>query len=266
MMMLLVVILSALIGLSLGLLGGGGSILTIPMLLFTTKMAAQEAIATSLCVVASTSLVALIAHARAGRVHWRTGFYLGGASMLAAFGAGQLASFVPAPLLIMLLAVVMIMMAVAMLRPPRITLTQENSLDPSAPVPSIPLKKAILFGTILGTVTGLVGAGGGFLIVPILVLLGGLPMHNAAATSLLVIAMNTTAAFLGQITHIRLDWGLVSVISAASVSGSVIGSLYAHRVPQKVLRTAFAWLVLFTAGAMIYQQAPELVHMFSLGK
>ena len=162
-------------GISLGLLGGGGSILTVPLLAYVAGMDAKQAIATSLLVVRHTSAVGAISHARAGRVQWRTGLVFGAAGMAGAYAGGLLARFIPGTVLLIGFAVIMIATAVAMLR--------GRKDDQRRRIPrSLPAFKIVLEGLAVGLVTGLVGAGGGFLVVPALALLGGLPMPVAVGT------------------------------------------------------------------------------------
>jgi uncharacterized protein len=118
--------------------------------------------------------------------------------------------------------------------------------------------KVVGEGAVIGAATGLVGAGGGFLVVPALVLLGGLPMRAAIGTSLLVIAMKSFAGFTGYLGHVEIDWALAFIVSASAVVGSVAGSHLAGRVPQDMLRRGFAWFVIAMGTAMLLQRAPEV--------
>src|SRR5699024_10766365 len=164
--LLFVLILASLVGVSLGLLGGGGSILTVPLLTYVAGMEPREAITASLFVVGVTSLIGTVSHARRGNVRWRTGLVFGGASMVGAFGAGRLGAHLPGTVLMVAFAVMMLASAIAMIR--RKAARAHRS--------DIAVGRAVLDGFVVGAVTGLVGAGGGFLVVPALVLLGGLTM------------------------------------------------------------------------------------------
>ena len=247
--------LAVLIGVSLGLLGGGGSILTVPILVYVIGVPAHEAIALSLLVVGTTSLAALIPHARAQRVQWKTGALFGATSMVGAFGAGKLAHFIPATALLLLFGGMMLITAVAMMRgkasaedPPHVA---ERKLS------ELPILKIVLEGLAVGAVTGLVGAGGGFLVVPALVLLGKLPMRIAVGTSLLVIAMKSFAGFAGYISSVSVDWPLAAVVTLAAVLGSFGGGALAGRVPQALLRRGFAWFVVVMAVFILFQEIPR---------
>jgi uncharacterized membrane protein YfcA/uncharacterized membrane protein YedE/YeeE len=254
--MMLVLTLSLLIGLALGLLGGGGSILTVPILVYGLGLEAKQAIATSLLVVAVTSIAALIGHARRGQVDFRTGFFFGGAGMLGAFLGGRLASFVPGSILLLGFAAMMLATAIAMLRSRG---DAEVATRGDGPPAKLPLLRVVLHGSIVGVVTGLIGAGGGFLIVPALVLLGGMPMRTAVATSLLVIALKSFAGFAGYAGHVAVDWQLAAMVTSAAVVGSVAGSLLSVRIPQQTLKRAFAWFVMAMALFVVVEQVPVSV-------
>lgn len=253
-MLLVGVLFALLIGISLGLLGGGGSILTVPILLYVFQLPPRVAIATSLLVVGSTSAAALIPHARAGRVRWKTGAIFGAASMAGAYAAGRVAKFIPASVLLLLFGAMMLVTAVAMMRG-RKAGAAEGAAEPA----ELPLPKVLAEGLVVGGVTGLVGAGGGFLVVPALVLLGGLPMQAAVGTSLLVIALKSFAGFAGHATQVSLDWPLVLGVTAAALAGSFVGVRAAGRIPAANLRRGFGWFVVVMAVFMLAQEVPPLL-------
>jgi uncharacterized protein len=244
-------ILAVLIGVSLGLLGGGGSILTVPILVYVLGQGTHEAIATSLLVVGATSLAALVPHARRGRVRWRTGLLFGATSMVGAFTAGSLAHLIPGAILLLAFGAVMLLSAVMMMR--KNAARDAGSRDDT----ERPYVKILFDGLAVGAMTGLIGAGGGFLVVPALVLLGGLPMRDAVGTSLLVIAMNSFAAFAGHAGSIELDLGLAAWVTAAAVGGSFAGAALAGKVPQDLLRRGFAWFVVMMAVFLLLQEVPR---------
>ncbi len=247
-MLWLTLVLAILVGVSLGLLGGGGSILTVPLLVYVAGMDAKEAIATSLLVVGVTSIAALVPHARAGRVRWRTGALFGLAAMAGAYLGGRLAAYVPGTVLLVAFAVMMVATAIAMIR--------GRAAEPRSPDGShdLPLLMVLGEGVVVGLVTGIVGAGGGFLVVPALVLLGGLPMPVAVGTSLLVIAMKSFAGLAGYLSSVSIDWRLAGAVTAMAVLGSIVGGLLAGRVHQDGLRKAFGWFVL-VMGAVVLGQS-----------
>jgi uncharacterized membrane protein YfcA len=186
-------------------------------------------------------------HALSGRVRVRTAAVFGGAGIVGAFAGGRLDRFMPAGVLLTAFAVLMVVMALAMLR-------GRKELDVAAG--PRPVARIALEGAAVGFMTGMVGAGGGFVVVPALVLLVGLPMREAVATSLLVIALNSFAGFAGSLGHITLDWALTAVVTGAAVAGTIAGTALSARVPQATLRRMFAWLVLAMAVYMLWRELP----------
>jgi uncharacterized membrane protein YfcA len=258
--MTLIILLSLVIGLLLGLLGGGGSILTVPVLVYLVNVEPKTAIATSLLVVGVTSLTAVLSHARTGRVCWRTGLIFGVAGMLGSYAGGRLAAYIPGGILLLLFAAIMFGTALAMLRSRR----DENFGGQELSAPPCPAHLpilAILFdGLIVGGLTGLVGAGGGFLVVPALNLLGGLSMHAAVATSLLVIAMKSFAGLGGYIAHVNIDFQLAGIVTGAAIVGSLFGGFLSHRISAMLLRRGFGAFVILIACYLLYKELkPDLM-------
>ncbi len=243
-MFALALVLSLLIGVSLGLLGGGGSILTTPILIYALGVETKAAIATSLLVVGVTSIAGLVQHARAGNVEWRTGLIFGGAGMVGAYTGGLLAGFIPSNILLGLFAAMMLATSAAMFR----------GRKEAAAVGGQAVWKIVLDGLVVGVVTGLVGAGGGFLVVPALALLGGLPMQKAIGTSLLVIALKSFAGYAGHAAHVTIDFQLAALVSGAAVVGSLFGSRLGSLVQPDTLRRGFAGFVLLMGGFVLSQQ------------
>lgn len=239
-------LLSVVIGVAVGLFGGGGSILTTPILIYALGVEPKPAIATSLVVVGVTSMAAVAQHARAGNVEWRTGLIFGGTGMAGAYMGGFAAKFIPATVLLILFGLMMLATAVAMFR---------GRKDAA---PSTGQRQAFwaigLEGLVVGVVTGLVGAGGGFLVVPALVLLGGLPMKKAVGTSLLVITLKSLGGYAGYSSHVTVDFELATLVSVAAVVGSFAGSRIVNLVPPDALRRGFAGFVLVMSGFVLYQQ------------
>jgi len=251
--LVLVLALSLLIGVSLGLLGGGGSILTVPILVYVAGLPAKEAIAASLFVVGVTSLAGVVSHARGGRVQWRTGLLFGLAAMAGAFTGGLLGGHIPGDWLLIAFALMMVATSLAMLRGRKDKSPRSHRGEDGG----LPLARILVDGSVVGLVTGLVGAGGGFLVVPALVLLGGLPMSVAVGTSLIVIAMKSFAGLAGYLTSVTLDWPLVLGVTGAAVVGSLVGGRLAGRVPEVALRQGFGWFVLVMGGFVLVQQGPS---------
>ena len=246
-MVALAVAMALLVGVSLGLLGGGGSILAVPLLVYVAGLPAQEAVATSLFVVGVTSLAGLVPHARAGRVRWRTGLLFGGAGMVGSYLGGRLSAQVPGTLLLVAFAVMMLATATAMIR----GRGEPRQADELRPVPALGL------GVLVGAVTGFVGAGGGFLIVPALVLVGGLPMVAAIGTSLLVISMQSAAGLAGHLSGTSIPWSLALAVTVSAILGSLIGSRLCGRFQQDTLRRGFGRLVLAMAVLVLVEQLPR---------
>lgn len=250
MMLVVAALLSVVMGLTLGLLGGGGSILAVPILRYVVGAEAKEAIATSLLVVGATSVSCTINHARAGNVKWRTGFAFGLFAMGGAYPGGLLAKYFPGPLLLVLFALVMVAAGVAMIRGRK----ESGTVRPAS------LVKAAAQGLLVGFVTGLVGAGGGFLVVPALVLFGGVDMRSAVGTSALVIAMNSFAGFAGYASHVSIDGTVAALVIGFAVAGSFLGAALVRRVDPTRLKSAFGWFVLAMAALMLYREAmPEVL-------
>lgn len=246
-MIALTVALAVFVGIALGLLGGGGSILTVPLLAYVAGMDAKQAIATSLLVVGVTSAVGAVSHARAGRVQWRTGLIFGGAGMAGAYLGGVLARFIPGTVLLIGFALMMIATAIAMLRGRKNVVSSDTAHR-------LPVPKILAEGLVVGLVTGLVGAGGGFLVVPALALLGGLPMPVAVGTSLVVIAMKSFAGLGGYLSSVHIDWTVALAVTAAAVVGALIGARVTAKVNPEALRKAFGWFVLAMSSVILAQE------------
>lgn len=247
-MIVAVVALAVVVGVALGLLGGGGSILTVPLLVYVAGLEPKAAIATSLLVVAVTSAAGAASHARGGRVRWKTGLVFGAAGMAGAYAGGRLAELVPGTWLLGAFAVMMLATAAAMIRGRR-GRSRDSRHDVALPL-------VVTEGVVVGLVTGLVGAGGGFLVVPALVLLGGLPMDVAVGTSLVVIAMKSTAGLAGYLHSVEIDWPLAAAVTSAAVVGSVLGGRLTTRVDDDVLRKGFGWFVAVMGVFVLVRELP----------
>lgn len=238
--------LSLLIGVSLGMLGGGGSILSVPILTYVANMGPSAAIASSLFIVGVTSATGAIAHARAGRVRWRTGLLFGAAGMVGAFVGGRLSAYIPGRVLLIVFGAMMAVTAVAMIR-------KRRTLQPPI-VGELPIGKVLLQGVLVGLVTGTIGAGGGFVVVPALVLLGGLGMEIAVGTSLIVISMSSFAGLAGHLGHVEIDWPVTLAVTAAAVIGSLLGGRLAGRIPPAALRRGFGFFVMAMAVFVLVKE------------
>lgn len=247
--------LAALIGLSLGMLGGGGSILTVPIFVYVLGFEAKEAIAMSLAVVGATSLFGAAGHWRAGNVNLRVAVIFGVVAMAGTYAGARLAVFFSGAAQLTLFALVMLLAAVFMFRDnaPRRT----AGVTPAPDVP-MPLVLIVIEGLAVGVLTGLVGVGGGFLIVPALVLLGRVPMKQAIGTSLLVIAMKSFAGFIGYLGQVEVQWGFMAGFTAVAVIGILGGTWLVRFVPQHTLKRAFAVFLLVMGAFILYQNRAVL--------
>jgi uncharacterized membrane protein YfcA len=238
-------LLSTLVGVSLGFFGGGGSILTVPLLVYVFGLAPKAAIASSLPVVALASASGALRYWRAGQLRPRVGLVFGAAGMSGAYLGGRGAAFVDGGILLLIFAVLMLLTSLAMWRGRR-------AATPEAGGPA--LGKLALQGLVVGSFTGLVGAGGGFLIVPALVLWAGLPMPAAVGTSLFVIVLNCLAGVAGYLSHVAIDPGLVAAVGSCAVGGSFAGSGLAGAIDPGRLRRAFAGFVLVMALTILLRE------------
>jgi uncharacterized membrane protein YfcA len=250
--MILVITLSVLIGLLLGLLGGGGSILTVPVLVYVLHIAPKTAIVTSFVVVGISSLMALIPHARKGNVCWSSGVIFGLAGMLGAFGGGRLAAHFSNEVLMALFGLVTLVTGLAMWRS-----RGKRDYPATAQTSTCPLRapfpKLIFDGFFVGALTGLVGVGGGFLIVPALTLGVGLSMPAAVGTSLLVVVMNAVAGLGGYTQHVAIDLPLTLQFSAGAIFGSLLGGWASGRIQPRILRRIFGLTVVAIAAYVLHQ-------------
>jgi len=245
---------SLLIGISLGLIGGGGSILTVPVLVYLFGVDPVLATAYSLFIVGSTSLVGVFPKYRESLVNLRTAAIFGIPSIVSVYATRKW--IVPAipeqimkigdfaltkPLMLMLLfAVLMTAASISMIRDKN----GENGENGEPVEQKFNYPLIMLEGVIVGALTGLVGAGGGFLIIPALVLLSKLPMKQAVGTSLLIIAMKSLFGFLGDISHYTMDWTFLLVVTGLAILGLFIGNRINRKINAGTLKKAFGWFVL----------------------
>lgn len=234
-------------GVALGLLGGGGSILTVPIFVYAAGLEPKLAVAASLPVVTLTSAAAAIAHWRQGNVRVRTALIFGATAAVGSFASARAASRVSGVVQLTLLAVVMLVAASRMIAASAPAFDEANANFQIAYGKLIPVALGV------GLLTGLVGVGGGFLIVPTLVLLCHLPMRAAVGTSLMVIAMNTASATAGYVGHVDIPWQTVLLFSAVAIFGSLLGSKLSAHVPQNALRRGFGVLLIALAVFILVQ-------------
>lgn len=236
-------LLSGLIGLSLGLIGGGGSIITVPLLVYVIGVHPHEAIPMSLAVVGATSLVGAWMHHRKARVVWRTAVLFGLAGIAGAFFGSRLTYLVEPRSLLLIFAALMLVVAILML-------SREEPADHETDH-DVVLFKAVVAGACVGVLTGFLGVGGGFLIVPALMMFGHLRVREAIATSLVVIAINCAAGLAGHLRFGGLDVLLTTLVGAFAVAGALIGTRIAGRVSPAALRKGFSFFVILVAVFLV---------------
>lgn len=234
-------LLAVLIGMVLGALGGGGAVLTVPVLLYVFGVGMKAAVPMSLAVVGTTSLFGVWRYHQRGEVDIRAALVFGPAAMLGALGGTWAALRVSSRLQLVVFAGLMITAALMMLRGRR------PGAASSAARPGVLLAAV---GAGVGFLTGFVGVGGGFMYVPALTLMAGLEMRRAVGTSLALIVMSCAAGLLGYTGRLDLDWALIGVFTGLALVGVVLGTTISARLPQATLRRAFAVLLLLM-GAFV---------------
>lgn len=244
---------SALIGISLGLIGGGGSILTVPVLVYLFGVDPVLATAYSLFIVGSTSLVGALPKYREGMVNLKTALIFGLPSIVAVYATrAYIVPRIPDPVFMLgsmvvskamfmmgLFALLMVFASISMIRDKKGAADSTDAEPQQFNYPAI-----LLEGTVVGMLTGLVGAGGGFLIIPALVLFSKLPMKQAVGTSLLIIAAKSLFGFTGDLSHYQMDWTLLISVTALAIVGIFIGNRMSRSVDGQKLKKAFGWFVL----------------------
>jgi uncharacterized membrane protein YfcA len=249
-----------LIGLSLGALGGGGSILTVPALVYLLGQSPHQATAASLLVVGLAAVVGAIAHARAGRAQLKTGAVFGLLGVAGSYAGSLASAAVPGSVLLAGFGVLMLVVAATMIARRR----RGRPLPGPARDPRSRGRQAVVVAaaaTGVGLVTGFFGVGGGFVVVPALVLALGFDMPTAAGTSLVVIALNSAVALATRAAHgaLSLDWALVAMFTGAAVVGTLLGARLAGRASPHRLSAAFTLLVVLVAGYTLARSVPRLV-------
>ncbi|NHM02966.1 sulfite exporter TauE/SafE family protein [Flavobacterium difficile] len=256
--------LSVLIGISLGLLGSGGSILTIPILVYVFHLSPSDATVYSLFVVGTSSLAGTINGAKHHLLDYKTALYFGLPSVFSIFFMRQfIVPFLPevwltfskfrltTDLLIMaLFSVLMILASFSMIKKREIVSTITIEIKYSS---------LIIKGVFIGLLTGFVGVGGGFLIIPTLLFSAKLPMKNAVATSLVIIVFNSLLGFLGSLTKTTIHWDFLLLFSAFAIVGVFIGMYISKFISNEKLKPIFGWFVLLTG---IYIVMKEIVFKF----
>lgn len=239
-------VLSAAIGLSLGLIGGGGSIITVPVLVYAIGVEPYEAVGMSLAVVGATSIVGAFLHWRRGNLRLKTGLIFGAAGIIGALIGSPLTRLLSPPVLMLTFAALMLFIAVLMLRRKS---SGDVAIESAKQAPSV--WKAVSAGFAVGVLTGFLGVGGGFLIVPALVTFGGLAMKDAIGTSLFVIFSNCAAGLIGHASQNNFAWSLTALVTILAVTGAIFGTILSRRFTADKLQKSFAVFVLTIAVFLI---------------
>lgn len=245
-------------GLSLGVFGSGGSILTVPVLLYLLHHEDKVAIAESLGIVGSIALISALPYAREKLVDWRTAFVFGAPGMLGTYGGAWLAGYVPGFVQLFVFAGVMLCAALMMWK------RSTRAAPPHHEQPKRAAVKIVPEGLGVGMLTGFVGVGGGFLIVPALVLLGGLPMRRAVATSLAIIAMNSAVGFWKYLhvldgLDLAVNWNTIGLFILVGAVGSLAGKTVSGKLKQAALQRGFAVFLVLMALFIIVREGNALV-------
>lgn len=259
---------SLMIGVSLGLIGGGGSILTMPVMVYLFGVSPVTATSYSLFIVGSTSLVGAAQQYRRGAVNIRMAVLFAGISVVTVFAVRKwLVPVIPEQiatikgftiteswLTMILFSLLMLLSSVLMMR------NKEITNLPAMQATKIDFPKLILYSTAIGLVTGLLGAGGGFLLIPALVLLLQLPMKEAVGTSLLVIALNSLIGFTGNL-HMgnNIDWNLLFAVTSLAIGGIILGSYLNRKIPAGKLKKAFSWFVLVMGAYILIRELISVI-------
>ena len=255
--------LALIIGITLGLLGGGGSVLTVPVLVYLLKIEPVTATAYSLFIVGLSSLFGAAGYFRKGLVNVQTAITFGIPALLAVYLTRRfLVPAIPDPVvnievflfskdaaIMVLFALLMVGASYSMIRPSKSSpvLKDDEALKFNYPM-------IVLEGSVVGVLTGIVGAGGGFLIIPALVMFSRLPMKMAVGTSLAIIAAKSLIGFIGDIQNLPINWLFLLTFSALAIAGTLVGAKLSGKVPDTKLKPAFGWFILIIGIGIILKE------------
>ncbi len=235
--------LASLIGLSLGLLGGGGSILTVPILVYAVGMDPKLSIALSLAIVGATSLVGVIGHFREKNIELKVALIFGPVAMVGTYVGAKLSVFFSGQVQLIIFSVIMLAAAIFMIK-------KKNYSTEKKELRIVPV---VIEAFIVGNVTGLVGVGGGFLIVPSLVILTGIDMKKAVGTSLFIISLNSLTGFMGYLSIIEVPWMFLFKFILSATVGIFVGIRLVRHISQEKLRKIFAMFLLVMGFFILYK-------------
>jgi uncharacterized protein len=242
-------LLSALIGVSLGLLGSGGSIITLPVLVYIAGVPAHQAVGMSLVIVGSTSALGVLLNLRQGAFDLRAATFFALSGMAGALVGAKFTHLVSAPVLLLLFGALMLVVGLRMLR---------RGVSTAPAQPCRPWR-CLAVGVAVGWLTGFLGVGGGFLILPALVLFAGLEMKPAIGTSLAIIAINCLGGLIGQLRYLHFEWWLTLGFMLAAAAGMFAGTVLAKRLSAAALRRGFAWCVVLLGLALVAWNGMALI-------
>lgn len=247
--------LTGLVGASLGVLGAGGSIIMLPVLVYVVGVEPRTAVPLSLAIVGVTSLVSAAVRAKDGEIQWRAAMLFGGAALVGAFLGSALTSLVPEAVLLLIFGALLLIVGVRMwTRPP----VEDDSDVPQRHRPWLMMAG----GVSVGVLTGFLGVGGGFLIVPALMAVGGLPIRHAVSTSLVIIAMSSAAGLAGHLSRgTSVPMGLAAGLTAAAAVGMFIGLRSSRQASSRQLRRGFAAFVIAVGCALVALNASTALHL-----
>ena len=234
-----------------GIFGAGGSILLVPILVYVLDVPVKTALGMSLFILMCTGIIAALAHARSMNVRWVIGLRWALSGIAGAYAGGRVAEFIPATVLLMLFASVVVLASLLMI---------VRRVPPTSDQPEhVPPLKGIATGFVLGFFTGMIGVGGGFLLVPALVLICGLDVKRAIGTSLLIISINSLGGFLGFAAHETFPWRLTLTVAVFNAAGSLLGERLGKPLPAHRLRPAFGVFLLLVGTVMVAENLVSLL-------
>ncbi|NOZ37444.1 MAG: sulfite exporter TauE/SafE family protein [Gammaproteobacteria bacterium] len=243
-------------GMLLGVFGSGGSIITVPALLYLLHIEPKSAIAMSLGIVSVTATITALQHWRKGNVNFKVTAIFGLFGVIGSFAGAKLGLITPVVIQLSAFALVMYAAAWRMLKP----IAQHKSVGAACTecadghCNNIDYRHIALHGVAVGLLSGVVGVGGGFLIVPALVLLSGLPMKQAVGTSLSIVALQSFSGFAGYAGAVEIDYSLMAIFTSIAITGSVVGSMLAHRLPADLLKRGFGFFLVLVASYILIEQ------------
>ena len=244
-------ILATLIGLSLGVMGGGGSILTVPILVYVLKFDPKQAIALSLAIVGATSLIGSFGHYKKGNINLKVAYLFGPFAMIGTYLGAKLSAYISGSAQLIFFAIIMIIASYFMFK-------GRSEDDDIEEVKKLNISLIIAEGIIVGIVTGIVGVGGGFLIVPALVLLAGIKMKQAVGTSLLIISLKSFSGFYGYLNQVEVPWQFLGIFVIFTAIGILIGNKLVDHISNRKLKKGFAIFLVIMGIFILYKNRDQL--------